>query len=178
MLLPIKSEIFECLWRRVKLIQIATAILGFFYTSNGVAPAIEISRRRAEIYEDQYVANYSSCGCKATCWCVFPPLIIKRSCRYMPAAPHARSLTPHLPATGRASACSVERPRNQVLRKLRSETCGKATKWRTPCRRTRGASAAALKNASSAVQKSLRFPPISSFAACLMGKSVQLKHRQ
>lgn len=63
-----------------------------------------------------------------------------------------------------------------------SEDARGSTKWWISCRRRvqrkRRSFAAALENASSALATSARFPPISSFAACLMGQSVQLTHRQ
>lgn len=60
-----------------------------------------------------------------------------------------------------ALAYSGSHPRKQVLRKVFQKTCGNLTKWWISCRRRaqrkRHASAAALKDARSALQKSRRF---------------------
>lgn len=147
---------------------------------NCVAPAIRISRQQAEIYEDRYVANYASRGCEATCRCVFSPLIIKRSGRYAPAAARA------LPRAPSIALKSIGAPwLASQTPKWRGNFSGDAresTKWwisrRRRAQRRRRSFAAALKNASSALATSPRSPPISSFAACLVGQSVQLTHRQ
>lgn len=96
-------------------------------------------------------------------------------------APHAHSITAHLAVIETHWRILVCVPETRCCRKF-SENVWKSTKWWISCgrwvQRKRHASAAALKDARSALKKSLRFPPISSFGACLMGQSVQLTHRQ
>lgn len=96
-------------------------------------------------------------------------------------APHAHSITPHLAVREKHWSILVCIPGTRCCRKF-PENMRKPTKWWLSCRRwvrrKRHTSAAALKDARSALKKSLRFPPISSFAACLVGQSVQLTHWQ
>lgn len=96
-------------------------------------------------------------------------------------APRAHSITAHLAVIEKHWRILVRIPETRRRRKF-SENVWKSTKWwisrRRWVQRKRHASAAALKDASSALKKSLRVLPISSFAACLMGQSVQLTHRQ